>query len=80
MGINIVFRRDARQRLIRIDAMTLYMGMPHEFWAELKEWSDDRGYTDLIQEVATLRSKISFYESRIDQMANFMKIRIEVKQ
>jgi hypothetical protein len=50
-----------------------YLGHPMMFWVELKRRVDERpdtlGYDRLLQEVVDLRGKVSFYESRVNEMA-----------
>lgn len=57
-----------------------FMGESIDFWITLKARSEGLGACDLITEIASLRSKVSFYESRIDQMNKFMQTRLEVKK
>lgn len=49
----------------------IFLGHPVGFWLKLRETSDSLNVTDFIQEIADLRAKVSFYESRIDQMTMF---------
>lgn len=56
-----------------------FLGEPIEFWKELKnrfekidpETSIQR--SNLLDEIVNLKGKISFYESRIQEMINVMK-------
>lgn len=59
--------------------MILFLGHPIEYWSALQDKASNLDVVDLIAEIATLRSKISFYEKRISELANFMKIKLEVK-
>ena len=56
-----------------------FLGQSFNFWIEVKEGLDKKGTVELIQEIADLRSKVSFYESRINQLSNFMQRKLEVK-
>lgn len=49
-----------------------YLGEEASFWQELKYKSDVLGVTDYIREIAKLRGKLDFYESRIKQMNDLM--------
>ena len=49
----------------------LFFGEPMKFWKELKRHADVLEVTDWINEIAELRAKVSFYESRIQQMQVF---------
>jgi hypothetical protein len=50
----------------------MFLGEEYEFWLALKERADRLDATNLIREIAVLRSKVSFYESRIKAMSTFM--------
>lgn len=50
-----------------------FLGHPINYWLELERKTLQSGTTDLLQEIADLRSKVSFYESRIKQMKEFME-------
>ena len=56
-----------------------FMGKPIGYWLELQERAEELGAVDLLAEVAELRAKISYYESRIRQMSDFMQIRLEIR-
>ena len=51
----------------------LYLGEPAEFWLELRRQADVGDTLALIREVASLRARCSFYESRIAQMDQFRR-------
>lgn len=53
-----------------------YLGRPMKYWAELQQRFEGQSgleAAELLLEVAELRGKVSFYESRIKQMAEVMK-------
>ena len=54
----------------KTDPMVL-LGHPLEYWIELQERADKLAVTDCIAEIAALRAKVSFYESRIDELSRF---------
>lgn len=53
--------------------MDEFLGHPIKYWVELERKQLQSGTSDLIQEIADLRGKVSFYESRIKQMKEFME-------
>jgi hypothetical protein len=57
-----------------------FFGHNTEYWLELERQAKLENKCNLIEEIATLRSKVSFYESRIQQLTDFMKLNLEVKQ
>jgi hypothetical protein len=62
-----------------IRSESLFLGKPIDYWFEVDKDLKDRGVQELVSEIATLRAKISYYESRISQLHDFMKINLEVK-
>jgi hypothetical protein len=48
--------------------MDTYLGHDIKYWLELQKKAEELKVVDFIQEIADLRGKISFYESRIKQM------------
>ena len=42
-----------------------FLGHDPKYWLELEKYAKKLDITDFIEEIATLRGKISFYESRI---------------
>ena len=58
--------------------MDLFLGNPMNYWIELQR-RVEVGSVDalekktLIQEIADLRGKVSFYESRLDQINNYLE-------
>ena len=63
---------------------TQFLGKSLRYWVELKQQIDDNGgqfpsKDRLLSEVAEMRAKLSFYESRIQEMNNFMMSNLEIK-
>lgn len=54
--------------------MNLFLGKPLPYWLELKKRADELDASDLLAEVVELRGKLSFYESRIREMATAIKL------
>lgn len=46
----------------------LYLGHDARYWVELQKRAEEFNFTELIEEIAKLRGKVDFYESRIIQM------------
>jgi hypothetical protein len=61
----------------------VFCGHPVSYWLELKKIINDKSKDFnaeyLIQEISDLRSKVSFYESRINELNIFMIMRKEIK-
>ena len=57
----------------------IFMGHTVAYWVELETGTFKKGTRELIEEIAELRSKVSFYESRINEISNFMNRNLEVK-
>lgn len=55
-----------------LGGIDLFLGHPMNYWLELEKWAKLNNASDLIQEIADLRGKIGFYESRIKQLNEFM--------
>lgn len=58
---------------------TMFLGHPVSFWIELKRRADEKlidgdGYSKLLAEIASLRGKVSFYESRVTQLYAFKQV------
>ena len=53
----------------------LFMGHEYGYWAELEERAQKLKVVDWLDEIAQLRAKVSFYESRIEEMDDFKKSR-----
>jgi hypothetical protein len=52
---------------------TQFMGHDFSYWTELQKRVDDIPNAErLLSEIAVLRAKVSFYESRICEMREFM--------
>lgn len=51
-----------------------YMGHDINYWLELEKKAEELGVIDYLEEISKLRGKVSFYESRIEQMNRLMKI------
>lgn len=49
----------------------LFLGHPISYWLELQKRADKLDVVDLLDEIAELRGKVSFYESRFDQIETF---------
>jgi hypothetical protein len=56
-----------------------FLGRPYSYWIELGKQAEDMNVVRLISEMATLRAKVNYYESRIDELSKFMAIKLEVK-
>ncbi len=46
----------------------LFLGQSIEYWIELERQTKSLNYTHLIEEIARLRGRVSFYEQRIKEM------------
>lgn len=53
--------------------METYLGHDAKYWLELEKKARELNVVDFIEEIVSLRGKVNFYESRIEQLANFMK-------
>ncbi len=51
--------------------VTLFLGHEIKYWIELDSHAQELHVDKLIEEIAILRAKVSFYEDRIDQLAHF---------
>jgi len=49
----------------------MLLGHSLEYWIELEKQAKSLDYDKLIEEIARLRAKVSFYESRIEEMNHF---------
>lgn len=52
----------------------LYMGYPTNYWAELQKKAEKLDVVKWLEEIAELRGKVSFYESRLDEIEDFRKV------
>lgn len=57
----------------------LFLGKPIIYWIELQKGTAEKNRVELILEIADLRSKVSFYESRIIILNEFMQLKKEIK-
>lgn len=53
---------------------TAFMGRSLDYWQTLQAEAKNLRVTELIEEIAILRAKVAFYESRLDQMEQFRHI------
>jgi len=51
--------------------METFLGHKIEYWLELQRKAKELGVVHYLEEIATLRGKVSFYESRIDELNSF---------
>ena len=51
----------------------LYLGQEANYWLELESKAKVLDITNWLEEIADLRGKVSFYESRIIELNKFMK-------
>lgn len=51
--------------------MDSFLGHSTTYWIELEKKAQELGVINWLQEVAELRAKVSFYESRLDEINNF---------
>ena len=58
---------------------SIFLGHTFEYWLELQQIAVKDFKVDLIDEIAILRSKVSFYESRIQELSDFMTHNLEIK-
>jgi hypothetical protein len=61
----------------------VFCGHPVSYWFELEKIINDKSKDFnaeyLIREISDLRSKVSFYESRINELNIFMSMKKEIK-
>lgn len=53
---------------------TLFLGEKIPYWVELKAKAEKLDVCNYIKEIAELRAKVSFYESRIDEITTFKNL------
>ena len=46
----------------------MFLGRPYEYWIELQYKAEQAGVANYVEEIAALRSKVSYYESRIQEL------------
>lgn len=51
--------------------MDKFLGHTIEYWIELDKKAEDLGVVNWLAEIAELRGKVSYYESRIEEMNKF---------
>lgn len=54
-----------------------FLNKPYLYWIEVQRRLESEDAVDYIEEIAFLRSKVSFYERRINDMALFMSRNLE---
>lgn len=54
-----------------------FFGHPVKYWLELEGPVRDMNLEGMVEEIANLRGKVSFYESRIIELNKFMEFRKE---
>lgn len=61
--------------MINTEGATAYF-MGHEigYWMELQKWVDINCYDTMIAEIASLRGRVSYYESRVEEMTKFKEV------
>jgi hypothetical protein len=59
-----------------MEDLTKFMGYPVDYWLELHKHAKEMKTVDLIEEIAKLRGKLNFYESRIKQMEDIRKMKL----
>lgn len=52
----------------------LFLGHNVDYWLELERQAQALNAERLIDEIAKLRAKVSFYESRVTEMAAFKRV------
>ena len=60
--------------------MFKFLGHPVEYWIALQSKAETLDVVKLIEEIATLRSKVSFYESRFSEIQQFKKMMDEKQE
>ena len=59
---------------MQVNEVTLFLGRSVEYWRELDNRAMEFDVTKLIEENAKLRAKVSFYEARLGEIAQFMGV------
>lgn len=54
---------------------TEFLGHNIKYWVELQKRADELGVTDYLQEIANLRGKLEFCESRVSQMVEVLSVK-----
>ena len=55
--------------------MDTFLGHTIQYWIELQKKARQLNVVKLLEEIAELRGKVSFYESRLDEMDDFRKLK-----
>jgi len=55
----------------------MFLGHNMGYWLELERHAKELSVTHLITEIANLRAKLSFYESRIEEMDMMRKMEMD---
>ena len=58
--------------------MDEFLGRPLAYWIEIDKDLKIKNTDELVAEICKLRAKVSFYESRINGMAKFMALNLEM--
>lgn len=62
-----------------MNGMDRFLGHEIKYWLELQKMAEEINATDFIQEIVELKGKISFYESRIEQMSHLLPQKAAIK-
>jgi len=56
-----------------------FLGKPMDYWLALDLDIKEMNAENMVHEIAKLRSKVSFYEARVNELNTFMQINLEIK-
>jgi hypothetical protein len=59
-----------------MEDLAKFMGYPVDYWLELQKQAKEMKTVGLIEEIAKLRGKLNFYESRIQQMEDMRNMEL----
>ena len=59
--------------------MDTFLGESIQYWIDLKQRVDKERLAPDLREISELRAKVSFYESRIQDMNRFLQATKEIK-
>ena len=59
-----------------MEDLSKFMGYSVDYWLELQKHAKEMKTVELIEEIAKLRGKLHFYESRIQQMETMRKMEL----
>lgn len=62
-----------RMNDVKTNMENMYLGHPITYWLELQKKAEKLGLEDYISEIAYLRGRVNFYESRILEMSEVMQ-------